>query len=499
MILKTTTPAVVDLLSPVISAKAVDPVPEADIWQRIRDGFQLDHHVDQLRVQAELEWFVNHPAYLDRVANRAERYLYHIVDQLDARGLPLELALLPVIESAFDPFAYSHGRASGLWQFIPSTGKRYGLNIDHWYDGRRDVLAATTAALDYLEVLNRSLDNDWLLALAAYNSGEGNVMSSMRKNISLGKPVDFFSLSLLPETRDYVPRLLAISILIADPAKYDIKLKGVANKPYWTVVDIGSQLDLAKAAELADITLEELYLLNPGFNKWSSHPDGPNQLIIPIEKADQFERRLASLPQRERLSWIHHAIKNGESLGGIADRYHTTVDTLRLANNIKGNLIRAGNVLLIPVSSKDAGAYDLREESRLQTTRTFEQRKFGAPPTRYRVEAGDNLWDLSRRFNVSLATLAKWNGMNTTDTLFPGKELQIFTSKPGDSVMPPTDNEVIRRVDYRVRNGESLSMIADKFNLSVTNIKTWNKDLKDQRYIQPGDNLTLYVDVTQTE
>lgn len=484
----------VDLAEPVDVALEVGPEP--DLWQRIRDGFHLDHNIDEERVRSELNWYVRHPEYLDRVATRASRHLYHIVEAIEARDLPMEFALLPIVESAFDPFAYSHGRASGLWQFIPATGRRYGLKIDYWYDGRRDVPAATTAALDYLETLYKILDQDWLLALAAYNSGEGNVRYSIRKNQRAGKPTDFWSLGLLAETRAYVPRLLAVSALIADPAKYDVELKSIPNVPYWTLVDIGSQLDLARAAELVDISTEELYLLNPAFNKWSTHPEGPHRLLVPVARAEKFIEAIENLPAPARLSWLRHRVKSGESLGVIAARYNTSINTIRSANNIRGNLIRAGDSLLVPVASHDEGAYELSEAGRLQKTRDYAQKRTGAEPLNYTIRPGDSFWELSRRFGVSMRDLAKWNGMATTDLLIPGKILEIFTDRPVELAFAPAQNEVIRKVNYRVRNGESLSVIAAKFNLPLSSVKKWNRQVTGQKYLQPGDHLTLYVDVT---
>jgi membrane-bound lytic murein transglycosylase D len=474
------------------------PAPASDIWERIRRGFALDHHVDERRVASELNWYRRHPEYLNRVATRATRYMYHIVEEIESRGLPMELALLPIVESAFDPFAYSHGRASGLWQFIPSTGRLYGLRIDAWADGRRDVTEATNAALNYLSDSHRSLNNDWLLALAAYNSGEGNVRYSMRKNIKAGKPVDFFSLGLLRETRAYVPRLLAISALVAEPEKYGVSLKPIPNEPYFEQVEVATQIDLAIAADLADISIEELYLLNPAFNKWATHPKGPHRLLIPVASAERFATELAALPEAQRLRWRTHKIRPGESLGVIASRYQTTVATLRDANNIRGNIIVAGEDLLVPVAAAQSDNYELSAEERLKTTHKIAQQKTGVTPIKYTVKSGDNLWDLSRKFSVSTRTLAKWNGMAPTDTLFPGRELLIFGEQAEQYAALPESRGVIRKVNYRVRRGESLSRIADKFNTSVNQIKKWNKKVGAQKYIQPGDRLTLYVDVTQT-
>jgi len=492
-----------ELKPPISEGLAEAQAIEADLWRRIREGFALEHHLNEARVQSEIRWYANHPEYLKRVATRASRYLFHIVDALEERQMPMELALLPIVESAFDPLAYSHGRASGLWQFIPATGRMYGMQVDYWHDGRRDVRAATTGALDYLETLHRRLDEDWLLALAAYNSGEGNVRYSMRKNSKAGKSLDFFSLGLLKETRAYVPRLLAISAIVADPANYNIELLPIANEPYWKMVDIGSQLELSVAAEAAEISIDELYLLNPAFNKWSTHPDGPHELLVPLQQAETFSANLAALPQDQRLAWQRHKVKSGETLSVIALRYNTSVETLQLANKLKGNMIRAGQSLMIPVARGTSETYELSADERLKSRQNYTEKKTGVAPSRYIVRAGDSFWKIAREFNVSMRALAKWNGMATTEKLMPGKELLIFSDSapvlPKNIATLPETQEVIRKVNYRVRQGESMARIASKFNLSVASIKQWNEQLGRKKYLQPGDQLTLYVDVTQTE
>ena len=491
--------------SPTVDADSLLAI-EADLWQRIRDGFSLEHHLDEARVQSELRWYANHPEYLNRVAVRASRYLFHIVEALEQRQMPMEMALLPIVESAFDPFAYSHGRASGLWQFIPATGRTYGMQVDYWHDGRRDVRAATTGAINYLDRLHSRLDDDWFLALAAYNSGEGNVRYSMRKNSKAGKPLDFFSLGLLKETRAYVPRLLAISAIIADPAKYNIELLPIANEPYWEMVNTGSQLDLSVAAEIAEISIDELYLLNPAFNKWSTHPDGPHELLVPRQHAKTFRANLEALPLDQRLSWQRHRVESGESLGVIAQKYNTSVATLQLANKIKGNLIRSGQSLMIPVARGSSETYELSANERLKSRQNYTEKKTGVAPSRYIVRKGDSFWEIARTFKVSMRALAKWNGMATTETLMPGKELVIFSTltQPPETTLAtlanlPANQEVIRKVNYRVRRGESLARIASKFNVPIESIKQWNEKLGRKKDIQPGDRVTLYVDVTQTE
>lgn len=459
--------------------------PPIDLWQRLRNGFQLDHQLDRDRVQQELAWFRKHPDYIQRVARRAEKYLHHIVDQLETNNLPLEFALLPVIESAYDPFAYSHGRASGLWQFIPATARVQGLKIDWWYDGRRDVIDSTDAAVRYLDHLHERMGKDWLLALAAYNSGEGNVRSAIRKNERRERQTDFWSLDLPRETKAYVPRLLALCAIVADPLSFGIDIENINDKPYWEVVNIGSQLDLGKAAELAGITNQELYQLNPGYNQWSTHPEGPHRLLIPLENVDRFTKALQELNVTERLTWIRHRISPGESLGSLANKFNTTVSTLRSINNISGNLIRAGDSLLIPVAS-ESGDYPMTARARLEKDQNYWKRQYGAKPIRHIIQPGDSLWTISRQYGVSMRQLAKWNGIGTTTTLYPGKELLVFRSS----------SEVVRKLSYRVRRGESFAKIADKFNLTVASIMSWNQETASARYLQPGDNLTLFVDVT---
>jgi len=475
-----------------------------DLWDRIRAGFKLDQTTEKKRIDSEARWFVDHPDYLDRVANRARRYLYHIQSEVDNRALPTELVLLPIVESAYDPFAYSHGRAMGLWQFIPSTAKLFRLKKNWWYDGRRDTQAATTAALDYLDALHAEFDGDWLLALAAYNSGAGTVRSAIAKNRRLGKPVDFWSLKLPLETRTYVPRLLAISRLVADPAGYGIEFPTITDQPYWVQVETGSQIDLTLAAQLAEISVEELYLLNPGFSRWATHPQGPHRLLVPVDQQQIFIRNLAGLSQDERVAWRRHRIVPGENLGLIASKYNTTVNTIKLVNGLSSNIIPAGGSLLIPSALQDQDSYTLSRGERLKSTQTHLQDKKGRAPMKYKVVNGDNLWDISRKYNVNLRALAKWNGLAPTDLLHPGTELSIWSAKPGNELVLASidDNqraEVIRKINYRVRKGESLSRIASKFNLSVKKIEKWNRQLIGKQYIQPGQRLILYVDVIQAE
>lgn len=475
---------------------AKKPVPVIDLWQRTLSGFQLETDIENRRIKVQRDWYAGHQEYLNRVSARAERYLFHVVESLENRGMPTELALLPIVESAFDPFAYSHGRASGMWQFIPGTGRRFGLAQNWWYDGRRDVVASTQAALDYLDYLHKEFDGDWLLALAAYNSGEGNVRKAVRKNKSKGKALDFWSLDLPKETRAYVPKLIALAQLLEQPDKYGINFPAIANRPYFAQVATESQIDLAQAATLADISLEELYQLNPGFNQWATAPDGPHRLSVPWEKASLFASNLAALPAENRVKWIRYTIRRGDSLSTIALRHRTTAKALRQINQLSGNTIRAGKVLFIPVASQGAEHYALSATQRLLAKQQAPGSK-GLNKQVHIVKSGDSFWELSRRYGVGMRELARWNSMGTTDRLKIGQKLVIWT-KPSvvASATPAATREIIRQVGYRVRPGDSLARIAQKFNVSIANIEAWN-GINRSKYLQPGQSLTLYVDVTR--
>jgi membrane-bound lytic murein transglycosylase D len=467
---------------------------DATIWTRLLAGYALDKPMNE-RVQREYDWYVSHPEYLARVQERAEPFLHFILDEIEKRKLPTELALLPVVESAFQPFAYSHGRASGLWQFIPSTGKHYGLKQNWWYDGRRDVIASTSAALNYLDSLHKELGNDWHYALAAYNAGAGNVRKAIRKNKEKNRDTDFWSLDLPKETQAYVPRLIAISLVFEQTAHNGIDLRAIPDQRQIAVVPVNAQIDLAKAAEFAEISVDELYNLNPAFNRWATDPQGPHRLVVPIDAKDKFEQRIAGLDESELLQWKRYKIRHGDSLLKIAGQHNTSVEVIRDVNNLKDNRIRAGKHLLIPVSSADHADYTQAVGERLARKQSVQH---NGTKTIYTVQPGDNLWDIAREHKTSYRKIAKWNGMAPGDTLHPGQTLVIWTGKTSNNTLASFSEAPAKktsRVNYTIRKGDSLSLIASKFNVSVSEIRQWNK--LDQKYLQPGQRLKLEVDVTE--
>lgn len=473
-----------------------------DIWDRIRAGFQLDHNSTNPRLSAQFNWYVRHPKYIERTFHRASRYLHHIVNEIEARGMPMELALLPVVESAFDPFAYSHGRASGLWQFIPGTGKAYGMHQNWWYDGRRDVLASTDGALRYLDFLQRRFDGNWLHALASYNTGSGRVARAIRNNKKKNRGTDFWSLKLPKETRAYVPKLLAISKLVDNPEKYGITLPAIPDTPVFEVVTLDSQIDLAQAALLADIEIDELYRLNPGFNQWATPPEGPHRLLLPIDKVAGFKAELAKIPPEQRLSWHRYNVKRGDSLIKIAKQFQTTPQLIQDVNRLRSHQIRVNQKLLIPIASQGAGYYDLSAENRLAKKQERIKAPSGSRQIRHTVRAGDTMWDLSLKHKVSMRSIAKWNGMAPTDVLKPGTELLIYSKAPTSGALEslpyiPDQRKMIKQVSYRVRKGDSLARIASKFGVTVNQVVSWNK-IDRNKYLQPGQTLKIFVDITRS-
>ncbi len=471
------------------------PIGPGDLWLRIRDGFALET-VENAEVDAQLKWYAAHQSYLDRVATRATPYLHYIVEAIEERGIPMEIALLPIVESAFDPFAYSHGRAAGLWQFIPGTGRRFDLKQNWWYDGRRDVAEATRAALDYLEYLHGEFD-DWQLALAAYNSGEGNVARAIRYNKARGLPTDFWHLRLPKETSAYVPKLLALQRLVAQPERYGVSIRPIPDEAYLAAVDVGRQIDLALAAELAGMDVEQVYLLNPAFNRWATDPDGPHSLLLPLGNIETFKTALAELGPRDTVRWERHRIRSGESLLSIANRYDTTVELLKEINSIRGNLIRAGDMLTVPVAMKSLSGYALTAENRLESKQNVQR---SGTRVDHRVASGESFWSISRDYGVGVRELAAWNNMAPTDPLRAGQTLAVWTKRAAalDASLATRlgPSERVRTITYTVRSGDSLARIAGRFGVRVSDITRWNR-LSADDYLQPGQRLTLQVDVTK--
>ena len=455
-----------------------------DVWERIR--YQLSINVPQNRpVVTERNYYAKHQRYLDRISKRAEPYLHFIVEEVEKREMPIEIALLPIVESAFDPFGYSHRTASGIWQFMPQTGERFDLKQNWWYDGRRDIVQSTRAALDYLSYLHKTLEGDWLNAIAAYNSGEGRLMRAIKKNRKKHLPTDFWSLDLPRETTAYVPKLLALADLLKRSDEFNVSWKPIINAQVVEVVDVGSQIDLALAAEMADMTLTELYRLNPGFNRWATDPNGPHSLLLPIDKAQQFSEKLANTDIKNRLRWQRYVVKSGDSLSVIAKKFTTSTSAIRSLNKLDSNTIRIGQELLVPLTDGAINSEHLPKQMRMAANKTSRTK------LSHTVKSGDTLWDISREYDVTMDELAKWNKLKKSTVLRLNQKLTVYKSQDKTTSAPKSTN---RTITYKVRRGDSLARIASKFNLTVSEIIKWN-NLAGQKYLQPGQKLKLKVDV----
>ena len=385
---------------------------EIDLWQRLRSGMVMPE-LDTPLVGNQENWFLNRPAYLETAFRRARPYLYHVVEEVEARGMPAEIALLPVVESAYNPHAMSPAKASGIWQFIPATGKVYGLKQNGWYDGRQDVVTATEAALDYLEKL-QEMFGSWDLALAAYNCGEGCVGRAIARNRAKGLPTDYLSLDLPTETRNYVPRLLAVRNLVREPARYGLNLDTMPNQPYFQQVSLPYPIEARTAARMAGINMDELLALNPGFRRHVIHADSQDNLLLPVDKLDTFQTAFDSA-ESTRIRLRSYSARKGEVLTRIAERFDVTIQWLKDHNPLetkRGKITQAQTLMLPPSEIKIARA----------STRVT--RKPAHPSTRtHTVRRGDTLFALAKRYNVSVADIREYNG--ALKTLRPGDKLQI--------------------------------------------------------------------------
>lgn len=402
-----------DLFSPDVIEYIAEPEPPPeDLWERIREGLTWQETENDQVVRARRDYLRQHD-YLPVIAGRANYYLYYIVEEVERRGLPMEIALLPLVESTLDPFAYSSESAAGLWQIMPATGRHLGLEQDWWFDGRRDLRASTRAALDYLESLHRHFDDDWLLALAAYNSGKTRVRRARKSNLQRGQDTDYWSLRLPRETRHYVPKLIALTQIISSPERYGAVIPPVPNSPAFEIADTGGQIELARAAELADVAFDTLRALNPGHLRWATAPERPPELLVPVGSAARFSQALADLPPEERVRWQYYRIERGDSLIRIARKFDIEVSTLRAANSIRGSMIRAGDRLMIPLGSG--------WESSLAMAGGGEPQVRG-----YRVRRGDSLYRIAGKFNVSINDIIAWNALDPGKYLQPGQTLTLY-------------------------------------------------------------------------
>ena len=405
---------IANIIEPAPAPEVTKPLPPArDLWERMRRGltWQSIHNAE---VGRQRDNYLRQPDYLPVIADRASLYLHYIVEEVENRGMPMEIALLPLVESALNPVAVSSQSAAGLWQIMPATAKHYGVTRNWWYDGRLDLRESTAFALDYLEALHAQFDNDWFLALAAYNSGKGRVSRARADNARKGKPTDYWSLKLPRETQHYVPRLIALSAIITYPDTFGVELPVVPNKPAFEIAATGGQIEMLRAADLAGLELHDLRALNPGQLRWATAPEQAQELLLPVGLGDNFEQGVASLGPEDRVTWQHYRIRRGDSLIRIAKQFDTEVGLLREVNNIRGNLIRAGDTMMIPEGSAWASSLALAD------------RGAGRLERGYRVRKGDSLYGIAVRFDVTIDDIIAWNSLDPGAYLQPGQRLTLY-------------------------------------------------------------------------
>ncbi|MDQ5850450.1 MAG: transglycosylase SLT domain-containing protein [Pseudomonadota bacterium] len=385
-------------------AKVDRTVAPQDLWERIRNGFAVPD-LDSDLVREKTNHYVSRPEYLQRILNRSRLYLYHIVEEIEKRGLPTELALLPMVESAFNPMAYSRAHASGIWQFIPGTGKRYELEQNWWYDGRRDIVASTTAALEYLSALYE-MHGDWQLALASYNWGENAVARAIAKNRAAGLPTDYANLTMPAETRHYIPKLQALKNIIANPAPFGIKLEPIPNEPYFATTDSKARdIDVRLAAKLAEMPVAEFIALNPGFSRPLIRAAVTPRIVLPADKIDVFHDNLSKLGERSLVSWKSYHPRKGETFESIAKKFGMTLGQLREVNGIGPRVKAVPNLMVVPVSGAEAtlGKLPIMYAPPIPVVlrRIF-----------HTVKQGETAAAIARRYRVSVEDLKRWNPLS---------------------------------------------------------------------------------------
>lgn len=394
------------------------PTETKDIWQTLSHTFRLEQNHPQ--VEKHIKKLLQNKMQLQKLIEYAEPYLYYVLHEVKKRDLPGELALIPIVESAFDPFAQSNVGAVGLWQLMPATSSDLGVTRDWWFDGRRDIYQSTQASLEYFEYLNKFFKGNWTLAIAAYNAGQGRVQNAINKNHNKGKSTNYWSLPLPKETKNYVPKLYALAKIIQNPERYNVNLPFIPNKPYFKFIKLDSPIELAKAAKLADMNLRDFKDLNPGHKQWLTKPEATQQIAVPVEKVPAFKENLKKLSEKEELlNWHEHRVKKGESIQKIAKNYHMPKEMLKEVNQV-ATKVKPGETLWIPKPSAATNkssneAYvklgSISDKSVKPTPKKAPSKK----GIRYhKVKSGESLGSIARKYQISLKKLKRVNGNKFT-------------------------------------------------------------------------------------
>ena len=498
---------VVELTATPQTAETIDLIAEPeDLIERLRNGFSMPNISSNLVLHHQ-QWYTNRPDYLRRMVERSRRYLHYIIAELNKRNMPTELALLPMVESAYNPMAYSRARASGLWQFIPSTGKQYKLEQNWWVDERRDIIASTSAALDYLQYIYE-MHGDWHLALASYNWGEGAVGKAIAKNKAKGLPTDYLSLTMPGETKNYVPKLQALKNIFNSPALLaEVGLDSVPNRPYFSTVEKSTNIDIKVAAKLAEMPVADFVALNPAHNRPVIKSDAP--LVIPADKVDTFMSNLETHQNSDKplSSWQSYTLRPGDKLEKVAPRFGMTVANLKAVNGIQGRIkVSPGMTLLVAGidgsdSANIANMAALPEQPRLPSADPVP----AATSRTHVVRKGETLARISSQYGVPMAELKRINQLRS-DRVAPGTRLALST--PNKATLAKTDTTAgkvntppIKQASkakkppkltrYTIRRGDTLASIAKQFKVDKDDLLRWNR--VSPNALQPGKTLTIQL------
>ncbi|HWU33700.1 MAG TPA: LysM peptidoglycan-binding domain-containing protein [Methylovorus sp.] len=468
------------------SAAELAQVSTDNLWQRIRNGYGMPE-VDSPYTATHEAWYAARPDYVRRMVERSQRYLYHVVVEVEKRGMPTEIALLPMVESAFNPQAYSKSHASGIWQFIPSTGKNFGLKQDWWVDSRRDVTAATDAALTYLQKLHLMFGT-WDLALAAYNAGEGTVSRAIARNRQQGLPTDYNSLPLPPETRNYVPKLQAVKNIMTNPELYGLDIKTIPNRPYFTKVTAPQQIDAHLAAKLAEISFDEFSSLNPEYNRPVLTASGSaHEILLPIGAAETFKTNLEGY-DKPLVSWQTYHAKRGERMANIARKFGIPLAELRNVNDLptRDNLMMA-RPLLVPMDNAGKADANIVMAEHVDIPEPASAQVESVRVVRYKVSNTDSLLSIAKRYKLSTQQLMAQNQLKSSK-LKAGQILNV-ASAPAPVSKAVIASAANRKPDlsksklvaskkkqhYVVKRGDTLESIARKFDVARDELQRWNK------------------------
>lgn len=447
-----------------------------NIWSNLRDGFCLDV-VYSSRVDREIKWFINNKDFLYRSITRAEPFLYHIVQKLQKRNLPLELALLPIIESGYQPYAYSPSRAAGIWQFIPATAKEYGLSRNWWYDGRRDIIGSTDAALHFLSDMHRHFRGNWFLAIASYNTGAGKVGRAIKKSNTYIGTANFWDLDLPRETELYVPKLIALRDIVLNPSSYGIKLPSLKNKPLTSFARIQYPIDFYTLSVLTGVSQKELYKLNPGFSTWLLLPEMQNKIILPNGKKEIFYKRYKEITKHIFTQKIH-LITKGDSLYSISRLHNVSIKSIKKLNNLKSDLIIAGKKLKLPIDTtkSDIEYVTINSKKYFISNKSFTYN--------HTVKRYDNWYKIAKSYNVRLNKLLRWNKATKKTKLKVGQKIKIVMKTP---ILSPTKKIKLR---YVVNSGDTASMLSSGFGIPKEQLIKTNL-LKHSKYLTAGKSLLI--------